>query len=81
MSIKQQIHDYIVEFIMFGDKIDDDQSLIKSGVIDSTGAMEMILYLEETFNIVIGDEDVDPDNFDTVNIATAFVERKMKEAA
>lgn len=81
MSVKEKIRSYIVESITFGDPIGDDESLLNSGVIDSTGAMEMILFLEETFDIVIGDEEILPDNFDTVDLAAAFVENKLKEAA
>ena len=80
-DVKQKIHDYIVEFINYGDPIDDDASLLQSGVIDSTGAMECIMFMEETFDVIITDEDVDPAKLDTVNLMAALVEEKMKEAA
>ena len=81
MSVKQQVKSYIEEFITYGDPIDDDTSLLESGMVDSTGAMEMVLFLEETFDITINDKDVDPENLDTVNLITTFVESKQKEAA
>lgn len=80
-DIKQKIHDYIVEFITYGDPIGDDESLLESGRIDSTGAMECIMFMEETFNVIIADEDVDPSKLDTINLMTALVESKLKEAA
>jgi len=81
MSVKQQIRDYIVEFITYGDPIGDDQSLLESGTIDSTGAMELILYIEETFNVVISDDDIDPSKLDTINLITRLVEDKFASAA
>ena len=80
-DVKQQIRDYVMEFITYGDPIEDDTSIIRDGLTDSTGAMEMILFLEETFGIIVDDEDVDPDNFDTIDIVTTFVENKQRMAA
>ncbi len=75
-DIAKQIRDYIEEMVLYGDALEsDDASLIKSGMIDSTGAMEMVFFLEETFEIAVPNDDIKPENLDTVNLATALVFR------
>ena len=75
-DIAKQIRDYIEEMVLYGDPLEsDDTSLIKSGMIDSTGAMEMVFFLEETFEIAVPNDDIKPENLDTVNLATALVFR------
>jgi len=79
-DIKNMIASYIVEFITYGDDIQHDESLVESGLIDSTSIFDLIAHIEETFEIAVDDEDIDPVNFDTVNQIATFVEAK-KEAA
>lgn len=81
MSVKDQVRKYVEEFVTYGDPVADDQSLINEGTIDSTGAMELVMFLEETFNIEIDDEEIDPENLDTLNQIESFIEGKTKEAA
>ena len=76
-TIKAALREYVVEFITYGDPIDDDESLIKSGLTDSTGAMEMLLFVEETFEVEVDDAEMDPDNFDSINICANFVLKKL----
>lgn len=54
----------------------DDGSLLDLGIIDSTGVLELVGFLEETYGISVEDEELVPDNLDTVNNLVAFVERK-----
>ena len=58
------------------EKILPDASLIENGVIDSTGVLEFIDFLEGSFNIKIMDEELVPDNLDSINKIVAFIERK-----
>ena len=82
MSVKDQIRSYIEEYMLFGDPVEsDDLSLLDSGLVDSTGTMELVLFIEETFNVVADDGEIIPENFESVNSITAFVERKQKAAA
>lgn len=76
MSISTQVRDYIEEFVLYGDHLEsDDASLIESGVIDSTGAMELVMFIEETFDTTVPSEDINPDNLDTVNSITSLITR------
>jgi acyl carrier protein len=79
-EISQTITDYIVEYVTYGEAVSEDQSLIESGLIDSTSIFDMIAHLEAAFEITITDEDIDPDNFDSVKQMTAFVESKRVAA-
>jgi acyl carrier protein len=77
MDTATTIREYIVESFLFGKQdLDDDVSLIDSGIIDSTGAMEVVAFLEESFGISIRDEELVPANLDSVARLTNFVERK-----
>jgi len=78
---KQKIRSYILENYLFStdeSALDDAESLIDSGVIDSTGVLEIIMFLEEEFGVKIADEEMIPDNLDSVSRIVAFVERKSR---
>lgn len=67
---------YIEEFMTY-EPIEIDASLIASGLIDSTSIFDLIQHLEETYDISIDDEEIDPENFDTVEkIATLVTSKK-----
>jgi len=80
-EIKQKVRDYLVENFLFCDTeatLEDDQSLIDSGVIDSTGVLELITFLETEFGIAVEDDEVLPENLDSINNIAAYIERKKK---
>lgn len=52
-----------------------DDSLLESGTIDSVGVMALVAFLERTYGITVGEDDLMPDNFDTLAAIAAFVER------
>jgi len=54
-----------------------DQSLLDSGVIDSTGVLELVNFLEESFGFSVNDEELIPDNLDSIDNITAFVQKKL----
>jgi len=73
MSVKSQIRDYILEFITYGEPIKDDESLVVSGMIDSTGAMELVLFVEETFDVKVPNELIGPETLDNINAIEGLV--------
>ena len=80
MDIKEQIRSYIAENLLFstdGFDYSDDSSLRQESIIDSIGVLNLILFVEETFDIHVDDREVTPDNFDSVNALAAFVEHKL----
>lgn len=80
MSIKQQVREFILRNYLFTDddkKLSDSQSLMESGTMDSTGILELIMFLEETFGIKVADEEMIPANLDSVQNVVAFLEQKQ----
>ena len=77
--IKDKIKAFIVEEFLFGkdDGLDDDASFLENGVIDSTGILVLVSFLEEEFSITVEDEELIPENLDSVNNVVAYVERKI----
>lgn len=53
-----------------------DVSLIENGIIDSTGVLELVMYIEEKYSISIDDEELIPENLDSINNITAFLKTK-----
>lgn len=77
-TIRDQIHGFVVNNFLFGSgDVADDASLMGEGVIDSTGVLGLVMFVEENFGISVADEDVLPENFDSINALTAYVERKQ----
>ena len=78
MSVAEQVRAFIADRFLFdpGAKIEPAQSLLKSGILDSTGAMELVLFLEETYGMKIADADLVPQNLDSIGAIAAFVERQ-----
>lgn len=54
-----------------------DESLLDSGIMDSTGILELVLFLEEQFSIAIPDEEIVPENLDSINNIVAFLNKKL----
>lgn len=79
MNLRETIRGYILnQFIhdMADGDLKDDDSFMGLGLIDSTGVLELVAFLEETFDIDIGDEEIVQENLDTVTGLVALVERK-----
>lgn len=77
--MEQTIRDFLAANFFLGDdpsQLAGSTSLIEAGVIDSTGVLELVGFLEEAFDIRIADEDLVPENLDTIDNAVGFVERK-----
>lgn len=75
-TIQEQIHDYIVQNFLFGEEFDelgDDDSLLELGVLDETGVLELVLFLEETYGVTVNRDDLAPENFDSVNSISSYV--------
>jgi acyl carrier protein len=83
MDARITIRNYIVENFLFGDTEplqDDAMSLLDNGIIDSTGVMELVAFLEQDFGLTIADEELVPENLDSVENLTNFVSRKQAVA-
>lgn len=80
LSTTDEIRSFVVSNFLFGqnsDKLTDDQSFLETGIIDSTGVLELVAFLEQQFSITIGDRELLPQNLDSVQNAASFVTRKL----
>lgn len=83
-AIKTELRAFIVENFLFGDDstpLGGEQSLIDSDMVDSTGILELVSFLEERFGIALADADIVPANLDSIDRIAAFVERKREAVA
>jgi acyl carrier protein len=55
--------------------INDKDDIITAGIIDSLGIMQLVAFIEETFSIEIKDEDIVPDNFESIETISSFIEK------
>jgi acyl carrier protein len=78
VDVAARVRAFLVESFLLGDDdgFADDESLLDAGIVDSTGVMEVVTFLEETFSITIDDEELIADNLDSVDRLAAFVQRK-----
>ena len=80
---KNKVRAFIVENFLFGnaDGIEDQTSLLDKGIIDSTGVLELVGFLSDEFSITIDDEELVPNNFDSIDKVAGYLQRKLNEMA
>lgn len=79
LRVKQEIREFIIDNFLFGDEdpqLSNDDSLLEQGIIDSTGVLELVAFLEGQYRIKIKDEELIPENLDSVNKLVQFIELK-----
>jgi acyl carrier protein len=76
---KEKIKAFIVENFLFGEDngLKDETSFLDEGIIDSTGILELVDFLEQEFNIAVEDEELTPENLDTITNVDNFISRKL----
>ena len=77
-DLKQKLAEYITSTFLFGnsDNLRVDTSFLGNGIVDSTGMLEFISYIEREFQISIADSELVPENLDSIEKAAAFIEMK-----
>ena len=81
-AVRDRIREFIQENFLFGDstfKADDD-SLLEEGVVDSTGVLELVLFVEDSFEFKVPVKEIVPDNFDSVTKIEQYVLRNSGPA-
>ncbi len=83
MEHKQAITEFIVENFLFGEAngLEEETSFLENGIIDSTGILELVTYLEETFDIEVEDEELVPENLDSIANVVKYLTTKQASAA
>jgi acyl carrier protein len=67
-----------IEDTFFADGFADDTSFLEQAIIDSTGMLELVLFVETTFGVKVADDELVPENLDSVESVVAFIERKRQ---
>ena len=81
MSTEEKLRGYILDNFLFTDDqsaLSSEDSFMEKGIIDSSGILEIIYFLEEEFRVQVEDDEMIPENLDSVNNLVAFVEKKSK---
>ena len=83
MGIKEQIRTFVTSNFYVADpaSLSDQASLLDMGIIDSTGVLEVILFIEETFGVKVEDNEMLPDNLDSIERIANYVKRKSAAVA
>jgi acyl carrier protein len=84
MDHRCQIKKFVLENFLFSDDesvLRDNDSMIRKGIVDSTGILELITHLEETFAISVAEDEMVPANFESIDAITAFMSRKLPARA
>jgi acyl carrier protein len=79
MTVSADIEGFILGELTQGrgiNSIDPQENLLSKGIVDSHGVMELVAFLEDRYGIKVGDEDLTPENFESVASIDAFVARK-----
>ena len=83
-AVAAQLRDFISSAYLFGDDSrmpDDSDSLLEAGILDSTGVLELIEFLEETYGISVEDTETVPDNLGSISGLTRYVLTKTGREA
>jgi acyl carrier protein len=81
-TVRPEVRQFVVSNFLFGEgssSFGDDDSFLETGIIDSTGVLELVAFLEEQFAVKISDQELLPENLDSVNLVAKFVCRKLYE--
>lgn len=82
-DVKAVVRQFLIDnFVMGGDlTIADDTSFMKSRILDSTGFIELITFIEDTYQIKVDDREMLPENFDSLQNVERYVDRKTRAQA
>ena len=78
MEINRQVREFISSnfYVQDATALADDASLLEHGIIDSTGVLEVITFIEDTFGVTVDDKEMLPENLDSIERISSFVRRK-----
>ena len=79
MDNSSKVREFVVENFLFGDgeELKQETSFTEEGIIDSTGILELVFFLEETFSISVEDDELVPENMDSLRSIAGFIDRKL----
>jgi acyl carrier protein len=82
--VAREVRSFIRESLLYGgddSHLHDADSLLERGVVDSTGVLELVTFLESSYRLTVGDEELVPENLDSIEHIVQFVQRKLQDAS
>ena len=82
-QLRSEIRQFVLDDLLMGDTpsmLDDDMSFLETGTLDSSSVLEVVMFLEHTFQLTVQDRELVPENLDSVNRLVQFVMRKTHAA-
>ncbi|HNQ73170.1 MAG TPA: acyl carrier protein [Verrucomicrobiota bacterium] len=82
MNHVNEVREFIITNFLFGDAatLHNDTSFLESSIVDSTGILELILFLEQRYGIKVTEQETIPENLDSVTKVAKFIDRKLADA-
>lgn len=82
-DVQNKIRTFIIDNYLFGDDegLESNTSFLDEGIVDSTGILELIEFISQEFEIIVEDDELIPENLDSINNVTAFIGRKTGQVA
>jgi acyl carrier protein len=79
MHIEREVRQFIIDNFLFGQEgeLRNSDSFLENGIIDSTGVLELISFLEERFGLELSEADLTPDNLDSIDKVTRLVTSRL----
>jgi acyl carrier protein len=73
--VREQVRDFVRTNFLFNSAtpIDDDSSLMEQGIVDETGVLELVMFVEETYGIQVDEGDLIPENFDSIDRISSYI--------
>lgn len=81
VTVVQQVRTFLAENYLMGQEytLQDGDSLLENGIIDSTGVLQLVTFLEEAYGISVDEGELRPENLDSINNISAYVSRKRRD--
>lgn len=78
-GLKDKIRSFVIENFLFDDNgdLEDNTSFLEHGIIDSTGILELVAFIEETFKITVKDEELIPENLDSIANVVRYIQENV----
>ncbi len=83
-SIQSEVRDFVADNFLFGEdpeSLNNNDSFLETGIIDSTGVLELVAFIEEKYSVEVDDDELVPENLDSIDQLINFIESKLKELA
>lgn len=83
-SIQSDVRNFVADNFLFGEdpaSLQNDDSFLETGIIDSTGVLELVAFIEDQYSVEVDDDELVPENLDSIDRLINFIETKLKELA